>query len=446
MGLFSWLAARMTRSQLVEHVDVVAPPALYNQHNRIGGSLTPEDVTAIMRHADAGYMYRLVDLANESRQKDCHLQSNLGMREMAVAGLRIQVTPASDDAEDERAADFTRDFLANFGTDHTDSQAKDLRHLISHLQGAHYFGYAGAETLFERDGGYLVPIGAEPIAARRFVFDQASGRIRFWDVVGTVPYPGTDLLTEFPGKFIIYQPRVNGDVESREGLMRVLTWAALFRNWGLSDWLKLAELAWKPMRIGVYKKAGASAPDIAILRQAAQQLTTNNVAVLPDTVELLIEWAKRGSGQAQHAELCGFLASEMSKAILGATLTAEQGRVGSHALGAVHNEVRHDIRDADAFGAAAIVRRQLVAPTLRMNFGRAVRIPNLALIGDDTPDLAQFAAAMKDLSLAKTRIPAQWVRARVGSPEPKDGEELIGDMTPFEKDGAPSKTPQKKAA
>ena len=94
MGFFSWLAARFSTSQVVQPVEMVATPSLYYQHTRIGGSLTPEDVSNILRTADTGYMWRLADLANESRQKDCHLQSILGTREMAIAGM-VPVSSAS---------------------------------------------------------------------------------------------------------------------------------------------------------------------------------------------------------------------------------------------------------------------------------------------------------------------------------------------------------------
>lgn len=443
MGLMSWLSARFSPRQLIEHVEVVAPPALYNQHIRIGGGLTPEQVTEILRLADTGYMYRLVDLANEARQKDCHLQSILGTSEMVVANLPWQVTAASDSKEDTKAADFTNEFLTNFGMDHDDPTSRDLPHLISHLGGAFYFGYACAETLYERDGGYVVPIGAEPVAPRRFVFDMERGRLRFWDVVGTVPYPGTNLQEEFPGKFILFQPRVNGDVEAREGLMRALVWAALFRSWGLADWMKLAEMAWKPFRIGTYQKE-ASGLDKAGLRAAIQSLVAG-YCVIPNTTEIKIDWPKQ-RGAPQHAELCAFLAAEMSKAVTGATLTVEQGRVGSNALGNVHNEVRHDIRDARAMAIAAIIRRHLIAPAVRLNFGRSIAVPQFRFLTDEAPDLVAFSQSMVNFKNAGLPIGAKWARGRAGVPDPKHGDELIGGGTYTELPPGPTAEPKRLAA
>ena len=288
------------------------------------------------------------------------------------------------------------------------------------------FGFACLETLFERDGGYVVPIGHLPVAHRRFVYDLERGRLRFWDVFGTLPYPGLDLMAEYPGRFVLYQPRINGDVAAREGLARLLVWAALFRSWSIADWMKLAEIAWKPWRIGSYEK-GASKEDVAALIRAMQNLTTMGVAWLPKTASIDIEWAKN-RGEAQHQSMATFLGGEMSKAILGATLTMEQGRVGSQALGDVHNELRHDLRDADAVGVASAFRRTCIAPAVRLNFGRDARIPDFKLFAEKSVDLVALSNAVLNFSNAGLRIPADWARGLAGIPTPEEGAELIGGV------------------
>lgn len=454
MGVMSWLAARFSRSQMIAPIPIVAPPALYLQHTLIGGGLSPREISAIYCNADNGRMYQIVDLWNESRQKDGHLQSVCGTRELSVSQLRAHITPASEDKEDVFIAEWCKDWLANFGADVPvvdGDEPKDLRRLVGHIVGGGVFnGYGVAETLFGRDGKYVIPIGCEPIAPRRFAFDLEHGRLHFWDEFGPVTYPGTRLLEAFPGRFVQHQPRTNGDVEGREGLMRVLIWLSFFSNYGLKDWLQLAELAWKPWRIGYYKRqtdASASKEDRAALERALQNLTTNGVAALPDTVELMIEWAKN-KGEAGHGQLLAYLDATKSKVVLGQTLTVEQGRVGSQALGKVHNEVRHDIRDADAADASSTIRRHLIAPAVRLNFGK-VRIPGFELRADETVDLQAFSTGVKNLADAGTAIPQAWVRQRAGIPDPKPGDELVGGAVYIGSDTALAKArheQQKKAA
>jgi phage gp29-like protein len=429
MGVFSWLAGKFGRAQALAPIDAVSEPALYYQHTRIGGRLTPADVSEILREVDTGYMYRFVDLFNESRQKDCQLQAVCATREMAVGGMRFEVLPASEKRQDKKIADFTRDWLTNFGTGAAttdEDEPRDLRTLISHLAGANLFGYSFAETLFARDGAYVVPTGCVPIAQRRFVYELATSRLRFYDMFGDIPLPGLDLMADFPGRFVLHTPRVNGDVAYREGLARPLVWAALFRSWSIADWMKLAELSWKPWRIGSYTAGKANKEDKTTLIRALQSLTTDNVAWIPDSTKIDIQWAKGNKGESAHAAMANFLGAEMSKCVLGATLTVEQGNVGSRALGDVHNEVRHDIRDADSTAIAGSIRRTLIAPTVRLNFGRDATIPGFALHAEKQVDLVQLSLAVLNLANAGLRIPADWARGLAGIPTPKDADEIIG--------------------
>lgn len=430
MGVFSWLAGRFGRTQALAPVDIISEPALYNQHTRIGGGLTPADVSEILSEVDTGYLYRYVDLFNESRQKDCQLQAVCATREMAVAGMRFEVLPASPKRQDKKIADFTREWLTNFGTgpiQNDDEEPKDLRCLASHLTGANIFGFSFAETLFARDGAYVVPTGCVPVAHRRFVYDLSQGRLRFYDMFGALPYPGIDLMSDYPGRFVLYTPRINGDVPYREGLGRALVWAALFRSWSIADWMRLAELSWKPWRIGTYQKGVTGKEDKAALIRALQNLTTNNVAWIPDSTSIAIEWAKGNKGESAHAGMAAFLGAEMSKAVLGATLTVEQGDVGSRALGDVHNEVRHDIRDSDAMGISAAIRRTLIAPTVRLNFGLDAAIPGFAFHPEKSVDLVQLSLAVMNLVNAGLKIPAEWARGLAGIPAPKETDEIIGN-------------------
>src|SRR5690606_25284205 len=96
----------------------------------------------------------------------------------------------------------------------------------------------------------------EHLSQRRFGFRPDDGAFVLRDI--GMGADGVDFREEWPNKFVVSQPRVTGDAAHREGLCRVLVWACLFRTWTVADWLKTAELSWKPWRIGTYKK-GATA-------------------------------------------------------------------------------------------------------------------------------------------------------------------------------------------
>jgi len=399
---------------------------IFAQYQRIGGAMTPDQVTEAIRSADAGTMWPLVTLANDARRKDGHLQAILGTREMALPSLPWEVVATTTRRRDRKAAEWMTEALADaWGGRENDSDLVGLRALIAHMQGGVFHGYALAETVYERSGGLLWPKGWNPIGADRVHFETTSGRPHWYDSNTPMPYPGVDLRTGFaPGKVLFYQPRVTGAEPNREGLARVLVWAALFRNWSVRDWVQLGELAWKPWRIGTYD--GADEKAISTLKTILRQMTTTGVALLPAKTDMRVEWPKGNQQQAGHQALCEYLAGEMSKATLGQTLTTEAGNRGARSLGEVHNLVRRDILDFDAACVAECLRRDLIAPLIRRNFGPSVAIPEFRFLTEEAVDLKDFSTGITTLARGGLRIPAAWVRDRTGIPEPKDGEEIMG--------------------
>src|SRR5688500_17147025 len=210
---------------IIQVEPAVSQPRLHESFGRIGGNLTPNDVTSILIEADTGIPARLVDLTHESRQKDGHLQSVLATFELAIQALPwdcvAPVTSNRRDAKprlkDKKVADFCKRALTNCATFPT---------LIAHQTGeSHLFSYAYSETMWKVEQGYMVPEAFLPISCRRFAFTQSEGRLVFVENPHT--QSGVDLLESYPaGKFVVSRRRVNGDVPVREGLCRCLVWAA----------------------------------------------------------------------------------------------------------------------------------------------------------------------------------------------------------------------------
>lgn len=407
---------------------VIPDLPVWQQLQRIGGGLTPAAVSAYIREADTGRMYGLMDLANESRQKDGHLQAILATNEESISGLPWElVLPDVPKLKEKKAAEFVEYCLR--------SRMKDrFPRFIAHHVGANYYGFAVSEILFAKEGDKLVIDELRAHAPRRFAYAYENGsQLNWWDSQSGMAYPGIDFRAAYPDRFVVSQPRINGDVPCREGLVRVLMWAALFRNWAMADWVKLGEIAWKPWRHATYKKNLDDDTEADALLQVLEAMTSSGVAVLPDTAQLTIEWPKStASGTPMHQALLSFVAGEMSKAVLGQTLTTDQPKVGSQALGNVHNEIRKDLRESRAKAVASDIDRDIIGPLLRLNFGEDIRPPTFRFLTEDPTDLVAFSTGVKQLREAGTRIPASWVREQAGIPEPEDDEECLGDLTPQE--------------
>lgn len=401
--------------------------SLWEEFRRIGGGLTPAQVSTIIRSADSGEMASLIDLANEMRQKDGHLQCVLQTLETSIECLQWElVLPGDTKKKKSRRGGPQRKFVEAQLRGH-----RAFKRMVAHLTGSRYYGYAVTEIVWKRDNGRLVPADFKCLSARRFGFRAEDGRFVWRDE--RMPRDGVDVRETYPDKFLIAQPRVNGDVACREGLVRVLMWLALFRNWSMSDWLKLAEMSWKPYRKGTYQKT-ASKEDIAGLKAVLAGMATSGVAVHPDTVTVETTFAQSSgtgggaSGGGSHAALYSSCAGEMSKAVLGQTLSTEQGRVGSQALGNVHNEVRKDIRNAFAEYLADVITHDLIEPMVRLNFGPSAPVPQLRFITKDAADMKSMAEAIQILvgPTVAMKIGADWAHDEMGIPEPGADDQLLG--------------------
>jgi phage gp29-like protein len=420
MNPFAWLRQRLalSPSKLTAGEPVAGSKPLHEQFQRIGGSLTPADVTMILRAADAGQPARLVDLTNESRQKDGHFQGIANTRDISISLLDIDfILPPDATPKEEEAAELCRSIVANF---------RNWPTLVQHLSSSWLPGHATSELRWEKNKSLLTPVEAMPIHARRFIFSRDTGELRFARTEGD--QVGTDILADNPGRIVQIQRRIVGDVPAREGAARVLLWAALFRNWGLRDWIALGEVGWKPWRRAAYKP-GAHQADIDALVRMMEQMGLSGVGAFPDNANLTIEWPKAmGTGGSTHLEFQAHMGREMSKVVLGQTTSTEPGANGSRASDQVRDGMRLDIREAEARDVAAALRWHLFIPAIAVNIGGDLRCPVPWFQTDESIDRKEFSEAVMNLRKAGVRIPAKWVRDEVGMPEPVEGDELLGDV------------------
>ena len=404
----------------------VSNTAIWQAFQRLGGNLTPLQISRIMQRADAGDPSLLVSAFHEFRQKDGHFQSVCQSLELSLSSLAYSVSAPKGESRTKtaRAAEFISSEL---------KRTRLVSLLTAHLIGeGTAFGFSAAELLWKlkdttRDGSLLTIEGVNPISCNRFKFRREDCELVFTDLP-SIDSQGCPLATEFlpPEKLVLYLPRVNGDVRVREGMARMSVWMCLFRNWSLRDWIQLGELGWKPYRKGKYKK-GADDKDIAIITEAVLAPNASGSA-LPDSVELNIEWPKGQSGTSggTHIEILRWIGDELSKGWLGQTLTSDGGKNGSRSLGEVHERQLQKLLEARA-GELAAVFQGIVNHWTRLNWGPNVEPPTFSFNTENGIGIVELANATKAFREARLRVPAQWVRDRAGIPEPSPKDELVGD-------------------
>lgn len=387
-------------------------------------SLTPGAVADLLRRAAMGDARDFLLAADDIREKDLHYRAVLQTRTLAVAGLPVDIQPWDDSRAAVAAADLVRQAL----------EAIDLPGLIAHLMDAVAKGYAVAEIVWDTHGRTWLPARIEPREAHWFTFDRDSGRtLRLAD--GSPE--GADIP---PYRMIQHVPPLAAGVPLLGGVARSALWAWVFKSYAMRDWARFAELYGQPIRIGKYPDS-ASPDDVAVLRQAAFGLGSDAAAVIPEGMALeLVEAAgKAGSAELYHG-LIDYLDRQVSKAVLGQTMTTDSSSSGSLAQARVHAEVRDDILRADARAIAATLLRDLIGPLVRLNLGEDAPLPSLRLVADDPDDLAGLAQQVVQLQQAGLPIPQWWVRERFGIPEAQPGEAVLdpAGSGPIRPDPAPS--------
>ncbi|MFO1351903.1 MAG: DUF935 domain-containing protein [Gammaproteobacteria bacterium] len=388
--------------------------------NPIASGLTPQRLADVLRRAADGDADDYLTLAEEIEERDLHYASVLQTRKLGVSGLAVTVEAASDDAADQALADAVRALVEKPAT-------ADLAH---DLLDAIAKGYAVVELLWETVEKRWEP-GYAWRDPRFFRYDRNDGTtLRLID-----EQDPTDGVPLAPYKFIVHTPRIKAGLPIRGGLARLGAFAYLCKAWSLKDWLAYADVFGMPLRLGRYE-IGSSKEDIEALQRALQLLGADAAAVISRNMEVEIQAPPTGAGGDKlYAALAEFWDSQVSKAILGQTMTADNGSSLSQAQ--VHNDVRLDILKADARQLAGTLNRDLVRPYIDLNFGPQKAYPRIALYVPEAEDLKLLVDALAQLTPLGLEVEQSVIRDKLGLPDPESGGKLLKPAPPA---GAPPLT------
>ncbi|MDL2320761.1 DUF935 domain-containing protein [Desulfosarcina sp. OttesenSCG-928-B08] len=344
--------------------------------------LTPFRLARIFRAADDGDMQAQAELFEEMEEKDGHLFSQLQTRKLAVQGLEWKVEPADESKKAREMADACDAMLG--GLTDLDDNILDMLDAIAK-------GYSVMELIWDASAGQAEIVGMEWIHPKKITFlNQMTPRV----ITEASPVEGEDLR---PFKFVYHRYKARSGYDTRAGILRVCAWMYLFKNYDVKDWVGFTEVFGKPMRLGKYD-AGASQQDKDTLETAVRLLGSDAAGIISKSTEIEFIQAKLSGTVDVFSSLAEFCDSQMSKAILGQTLTSDAGINGSRALGQVHNEVRGDLTRADAKALGRTVSQQIIRPYIGYNFGWDAPMPKAAPIYEDPEDMEAVGRIYQVLS------------------------------------------------
>lgn len=383
--------------------------------------LTPQRLLAIFREADAGDLGAQLALSEQMEEKDAHLFSVASTRRLAVTGLpwRVSATPPGVGA----ARPVGGGASAQETGAYCEKVLRDLpgfEETLAHLSLATGRGLAVAEIVWEADGSGVRPAEIVPVPFDRLTLGD-SGELRV--LTEDEKYQGEALP---PNKFVVHSPQSASGHPLRGGLARVTGLAYLAKRFAIKDWLIFAEAFGMPVRIARYEP-GATADEKREMLAMLKQLGSDATGVFSKAIQLEIIQSRVPGEVNLFENLCLYFDREISKAWLGQTLTTDTARMLASAGAAkVHDNVRRDLRDDDIRREAQTLRRDLLGPLVRMQFGPGAAVPYFERQVDGRRDARRLAEVL-DIAVNRlgVRVPATWAHAALGVPAASADEAVL---------------------
>ena len=370
----------------------------------VAGGLDPGKLGAILKEASEGVNDQYLMLAEEMEERDTHYASVLGQRKRAISLIEPIITPA-EESEDEIKSAVEELVAAPIFCDAVD----DLLDGVAK-------GYSCVEPIWKTDEIWSVEkyLHRDP---RFFKFDRDTGEEL---LIKEEAFPDGKPIPLY--SMIMHRPKLKSGLPTRAGLARLISWCFMLKAFTLQDWAAFLEVFGMPLRVGKYDDNAGHDEKRTLLR-AVRDLGTDAAAIIPNNMDIEFIEAKGGQGNAVFGAMTDYLDKQISKAVVGQTMTTDDG--SSLAQAKVHSEVKLDIQKSDARQLAATLNRDLIKPFVALNFGPDAAVPVLSFPVDDPEDIKSLSEALSKLVPAGLKISMSDVRKRVGFGAPDDGEEIM---------------------
>ncbi len=366
--------------------------------------LTPHRLADIFREADQGNIYRQMELFEEMEEKDAHLTAILQTRKMAVLGKDYEVLPYGRTPEDERLAEVVGEMVYRI---------PNLEEAYLDLMDAIGKGFALSEIIWE------VTEGQARVAELRWIPQKLAAfgeDLRPRLLTAEARWQGVEPP---PWKVIYHRYKARSGYATRAGVLRVVGWMYLLKNFALKDWAAFNEVFGMPLRLGKYDPT-ASPTDRDALVQAIRNLGSDAAGVISKATEIeFVEATSRSGGANPYQLMVEFCNREMSKAVLGQTLTTDTaGSTGTYSAAKVHAQVRRDLVQADAQALATTLREQLLRPLVGFNFGWDKPVPWFRFRFEEEEDLKTLSEVYRNLAAMGVPLDMEHIAERFGIPLP----------------------------
>jgi SPP1 gp7 family putative phage head morphogenesis protein len=419
-----------------------------------GRGTSLDHIANAIRSAEEGVMVDLTDLSTKTIDIDPTLGSLLSRRFGAIEACDWSLTPASGEGIDKgkakRIADIvTRELKilpAPVWGSLKPAPGAGLRPLINDLAWGLWDGRAAVEKVWKE----IKPTPYRPLSRviDKFVWvhprrislgPRREPRLvdTYYRVQGFQEF-GLD-LTEVPGKFITFMPRLFREYPEREGLAPRCMYWSFFKRFSARERLVLLEIFGKPWKIvELDPDVKIDEPTLEKLDDDVESLGPSMSARLPKGAKLTIPWPHPDSGTI-HQGVIEESDRQLARLVLGQTMTTEDG--SSRAQGEVHERQQDLVLSKDGWAMSDCIEGGLVFDIVNFN-ANALRLENEDEIAAYLPQFELQTGAERDRTaeLERVKIVAKDLGVEVCKDEvyeisglrtPVKGEETIGGPQPM---------------
>jgi phage gp29-like protein len=316
----------------------------------VANQMSVDHIHQIIDEAVAGNCSRMFALYRDIVLQHGHIQTELNKRKLAVLGDPLRINPMDDSPEQaltvQRLKDSTKK-AANL----------DLSAPV-HLLDSALYPVAVCEKVFKRSTkpGLRYEL-AEVIPVSHELLDFSTGELMIKEV-NEMGHATGKLYRPDPARHIIHRGHLLNAPDNFGGPFRALVFWWLLSTQGRGWWSRYLERYGSGFLVGRYDQDDDDSR--RILEGAFQYATTVGGLVVTRDTEIEIHEANTsGSGDA-HEKFITVCNREISKIILGQTLSAEAQSTGlGSGVSKAHERVRSDYRDFDALMLANCLKRQV---------------------------------------------------------------------------------------
>ncbi|GHU10949.1 Mu-like prophage FluMu protein gp29 [Betaproteobacteria bacterium] len=370
--------------------------------------LEPAKVAGIMAAALQGDASRWFALAEEMEERYPHYAAQIATRKRALAGLPLRVEAVSTEPRDIEIAAFVSENLPA------------IRAALFDMADAIAKGISVMELEWQAVGGRWRIAALTRVDPRWLRFDPVDLAT---PLLASDAFPEGEPL-EAGRFFTLTLPQKSG-LAVRGGIAWCAVWPFLFQNFSLKDWVTFVERFGKPIRLGVYEAGVASEADVEVLTEAVAAIGQDMGAVISSNLKLEFPQAAGGNGSGAWPELLRYLDNQVSKLIIGQTLSADSGNTGlGSGVAGLQGDVRRDILLADAAMVETALSTTLIPLLTQVNFGDAP-CPAVTLDTTQEEDLSARMSIVKTAVELGFKVSTSWFSDTFKIPLAEDGESVL---------------------